>query len=791
MDTYFQDIIDLLTIPPGNLVYHLVIVFSVMGAYLSAYMQKSAQSDDEEQRLLRGLGILLVLRISIFIVALLSGTGILGDQLLLLPPLDRTINAVSLIIIIWLWAFPESSNQADISTLLLSLLAIILGIFTFISWIRISAISNFNGTVLDVGWIIFSLVLALLGELLIFIRKPEGWEFGFSMLVILLLGNLGHLFLTADANFPGVVRIAQIAAFPLLYVLPYRLTGGGRSDEYELEEEYPVWDRDPDDHITATKGDVNTPVEEKLIATYFALASESDSSKSCVLLSEAIALSMFADICFMLSAPDHNGQFNFLGGYDRIKEGILDGSPINPELIPRIASAANRNKVLRLRASSKSPDLSSLAEILNLSSPGSLLAAPITTQDSTLLAMVVLLSPYSNRNWTKRDESYLQNLSPNMALILGKGRQGDAPSDESQPTSIDDEQLRKELENMTQQIRDQNSTIEGLETRLASSDSTDQTLVALQDENRRLQEAITEYANETSGASTESVDTSGYETKLAQFQEEIAELQQSLADANNKIAENSATSNQALSSEQAEVIASIAQDVRQPLSSISGYTDLLLGESVGILGALQRKFLDRVKSSTDRMNGLIDDLIQITALDSGNITLTPELVDLSSIIDESIGIASGQIRDKDIVLRVDLPEDLPNLNIDKDALQQILLHLIQNAGAATPTGGEISLRAAVEEDADSDQPQVLVQVTDTGGGISEDDLPRVFSRLYRADNPLIEGVGDTGVGLSIAKTLTEALGGSIWVESEIEVGSTFNVKLPISPPVSSNGGGDE
>ena len=75
---------------------------------------------------------------------------------------------------------------------------------------------------------------------------------------------------------------------------------------------------------------------------------------------------------------------------------------------------------------------------------------------------------------------------------------------------------------------------------------------------------------------------------------------------------------------------------------------------------------------------------------------------------------------------------------------------------------------------------VLIQVTDSGGGIPEEDLPRVFSRLYRADNPLIEGVGDTGVGLSIAKTLTEALGGSIWVDSTMGEGATFSVLLPVS-----------
>ena len=120
------------------------------------------------------------------------------------------------------------------------------------------------------------------------------------------------------------------------------------------------------------------------------------------------------------------------------------------------------------------------------------------------------------------------------------------------------------------------------------------------------------------------------------------------------------------------------------------------------------------------------------------------------------------------------------MHTDKDALQQILLHLMHNAGAATPAKGEILLMAKMYDKTQDDV--ILLSVTDTGDGIPKEDLPRVFSRLYRADNPLIEGVGDTGVGLSIAKTLTEALGGRIWVESSKGSGSTYSVLLPVTSP---------
>lgn len=226
------------------------------------------------------------------------------------------------------------------------------------------------------------------------------------------------------------------------------------------------------------------------------------------------------------------------------------------------------------------------------------------------------------------------------------------------------------------------------------------------------------------------------------------------------------------------MIASISQELRQPLSSIVGYTDLLLGESVGILGALQRKFVERIKASTESIRNLTDDMIQITTLETELNDLKPESVDLNSIIDNAMTYTSTQVREKNISIHLELPKSLAPVQADREALQQILIHLLQNAGAATPFEGTIRLNVRTRKENGMDY--ILIQVSDSGGGIEPDDLQRAFTRLYRADNVLIQGIGDTGVGLSIAKTLTEAQHGRIWVESEQGVGSTFSVLLPIA-----------
>ncbi|MFN8403369.1 MAG: HAMP domain-containing sensor histidine kinase [Anaerolineales bacterium] len=165
--------------------------------------------------------------------------------------------------------------------------------------------------------------------------------------------------------------------------------------------------------------------------------------------------------------------------------------------------------------------------------------------------------------------------------------------------------------------------------------------------------------------------------------EEVARLQIQLANANMRMVELEKGTPSTGSNEQAEVVASISQELRQPMSSIVGYTDLLLGESVGILGALQRKFVERIRSSTERIGSLVEDLIQVTTLETGLNDLKPEAVDLNLIIDNAMSYTSSQVREKNISLHLDLPKNMAPIHADREALQQILIHLLQNAGAAS------------------------------------------------------------------------------------------------------------
>lgn len=237
-----------------------------------------------------------------------------------------------------------------------------------------------------------------------------------------------------------------------------------------------------------------------------------------------------------------------------------------------------------------------------------------------------------------------------------------------------------------------------------------------------------------------------------------------------------------------EFIASLSQELRTPMTSITGYTDLLVGESVGVIGEMQRKFLQRIKANIERMNSMLSDLIGVTAIDAGQLEIRPTVVDIAEVIEDTLIGARAQLEENEITLHMNLPEDIPPVEADPDSVRQIMSNLLGNAIKSTPVGGSIEVSTSIYEEngtlpgeeAEELTAFLMVSIRDSGGGIAEKDIDRVFERFYRAERPLIEGLGETGVGLSIVKSLVEAHGGRVWVESEIGDGSTFRFLLPIS-----------
>jgi signal transduction histidine kinase len=253
---------------------------------------------------------------------------------------------------------------------------------------------------------------------------------------------------------------------------------------------------------------------------------------------------------------------------------------------------------------------------------------------------------------------------------------------------------------------------------------------------------------------------------------EVASLKQQLAGADMEIEtlrrENKQLSEirstglfSSLASQSSDIIAR-AQDLRQPLTSIMGYADTLLKESVGILGKPQRSLLERIKAGTERMNVALDDLAHAAAISSKNVKPGHGSVAVADVIENAFTQLVGHFREKSIALRMDVADDLPLVNADEDAVYQIIASLLTHACSESKQNSDVVLTAQAR-----DEEYLLVTVHDSGESISPEEQENVFKRVY----------SESGSGLSLAKALTEESGGRIWVESK-QGGNTFNVLLP-------------
>jgi two-component system NtrC family sensor kinase len=222
-----------------------------------------------------------------------------------------------------------------------------------------------------------------------------------------------------------------------------------------------------------------------------------------------------------------------------------------------------------------------------------------------------------------------------------------------------------------------------------------------------------------------------------------------------------------------ELVSTVAHELRSPLTSIRGYTDLLLKTHDGEMSEFQRESLNIVLAKSEQLEVLVEDLLTLSRIDEGRMTLRREPVSVSGVINEVVQAMSPQVKSGDLHLQVSVSRNLPAVNADRVRCAQVLTNLISNACRYTPPGGRIELRAA------RSGPEVRVDVVDSGVGISSDDRARLFERFFRAAPAKAMHQRGTGLGLAICQSLVELHGGRIWVESEFGQGSTFSFTLPL------------
>ena len=221
-----------------------------------------------------------------------------------------------------------------------------------------------------------------------------------------------------------------------------------------------------------------------------------------------------------------------------------------------------------------------------------------------------------------------------------------------------------------------------------------------------------------------------------------------------------------------EVLGIVAHDLRNPLGAILMQVELLEHLIGGpVPDGSERRAAQTIQRAALRMNRLIQDLLEVTRIESGNLGIERTAASASELVHDAVDAQLPLASHASLELRLELRSELPELWVDAERLQQVFENLIGNAIAATPAGGAITVSA------EALPGEVLFSVADTGQGVAPEDLPHLFDRFWQARRNRRQG---TGLGLAIVKGLVEAHGGRVWVESKLDHGTTFFFTVPVA-----------
>ncbi|MDD5584901.1 MAG: ATP-binding protein, partial [Candidatus Omnitrophica bacterium] len=216
----------------------------------------------------------------------------------------------------------------------------------------------------------------------------------------------------------------------------------------------------------------------------------------------------------------------------------------------------------------------------------------------------------------------------------------------------------------------------------------------------------------------------------------------------------------------------VSHELRTPLTAIKEGISIVLDETTGALNKDQKNFLTIAKNNVHRLVLLISDILDIQKLESGKLEFKFKEHDITQLLWEVQSMMAAVAREKGLGFMVELQGDLPIIKFDRDRIIQVTMNLVGNAIKFTRTGG-IAVAAVKKEDA------ILVSIRDTGSGIREKDIPKLFRKFVQLETGVERKAGGTGLGLAISKQIIEAHGGKIWVESHSGKGTTFYFTLPL------------
>ena len=796
----FQQLIQLLSQPPGTIIYHLVTLLSLQVVFAVAWGQwRRNRTDSIAQRMALAAAAIWLMRVLLLVVGLIVAGN---PTLSLLPPLTQALQSLSALFLLWALSIQSSRWPRPSDTLLgISIIFVfVLTLFFAQAWRSLAAQGiPYEESPQALFWLLFQIAIYAAGVVLALVETESQRTLRPFIFVIFLAAKMTQLALPPGEDLVIWQRLADFIALPLWAALAYR-------------------------HVLVplliTEA-ISRPATVQLTnllqqATQVATVPFSDEAivlQALQMIQQQVQLSFVAlallenDILRVTSNQPQRHE-------DRPRSWLLALSHW-----PALRTAVENQERVELQPNGLGArQLHQLHEELGL--PTTPLSPMIIEPLQSGEQIVGLLILSHATGWTVEVEGMIGALASYTGQLLVNGRRhqqavqqavaaveatlADPPpigsgriiTLESENKRLQEEvqlawdRLYQEEQRTAlarQQARDLAATVE--ENRRNASVTSSDEVALLREEIESLRESLIQAEEAVamasavdSGLSTEWVmqAITRYSGELEEAQSRIEYLELELR-------------NRRDDSPRYEMITSLAEELRTPLTSIAGYTDLLLGESVGKLTANQQEFLQRVRTNTERLGTLLEQVIQLATVgEVAPVVPDKELVDAREVIESAVHTVITHVQDKNLRLEMDIPDDLQPLLINRAALQQIIVNLLTNACQSSPRNGRIFISARNETlpfaSKESRIHFVRIAVTDSGSGVKPSDRPHVFEPHLQATDPLIEGLGDTAAGLAMARNLTQEYGGRIWVDSEIGQGNTFSVVFPLT---SMNGSEEE
>lgn len=786
--------------PPGGLVYHLITLFTIEASLGMALGQWRRVPGQKLGRLIVAFGGLLLARGVLMALALLAQMGLLTFAALA-PPLERFFDTACVILLCWAFVLPTLHLDAKVSPIFLLAnlsVATVMGlILTPLWWTAFSLDSklDYSRHWQVILWECWQILLVGLACSVLIRRKGEKLELLLGAFVCLLGGHLLQLFYPPSApievpHVAGWERVATLVAYPLLAVVVYRSVQAElNASREELRSELSSYVQE---FQAISKESLRQRQEfSTLLETGRVVNASLDLTEVLQRVVDSIALGANADYGVMaLLESSSSDQMRVLAGYDPLGRPDWEASDIRFSLSRHhlIEHAIRRRRQIIFQEMEHSSQLLALHALLGSVEMGPLIVQPLVHKDESL-GVIILSNSRTKRHFTEDDGRLCEALASQVTAAIANARLYQDVSD----------LLRTRQEEASQR----RAILESIADGVVVADAGGRVIMANAAAERIFERPRAELIGRRigqvyKGLFQEEDPWPGVTALKVGFLQSTFELEEktirgSLAPVHLPEGEllgvvavfRDITKEAVAERAKSKFITTVSHELRTPMTSVRGYLDLLMGGVAGELNATHKRFLSTVKINADRMINIINNMIYVSELEGTPFQLDVKPTDVSEQINEAVDAIREQLEVRDLALSLEVADDLPPVSADPTRLRQVLDNLLSNAYKFTYPGGQIKIVAQLYEgdemEADSSAATVvLVSVADTGVGIVLEEQEKIFEPFYRAENPLEVEASGVGVGLTIARSLVQAHGGRMWVESEPGQGSVFYFTLPLS-----------